>query len=617
MIKNIIFNAFFLIVPCILLAQSPVKSDTTKVYNLNPITVTATKTETPRNLVSPSISVIPADEINANPEESIFSLISQEVPGVFVTERDVLGFGINTPSGQINIRGIGESQNGPNNEVLTLIDGRPQYMGWYGHPIDDSYLSANIERIEVIRGPASMLYGSNAMGGVINIITHSSQQNGLEGNASVSYGSYDAQQYGMHLGYQENDWNILGSFTHEHTDGSRPWSEYTANSGYLKTSDQLNEQYKVSLDGSYTQFNTFDPGQVTQPYTNNWMHIQRGYIGAALENDFGASKGGISFVYNLGHNELSPGDPNYSWISNDHQIIATAYQTLNMFTGNTINAGIDVQQNGGTASNTNDDFGKHSIQDYAGYVSVQQIFFDRLLANAGIRYAYNTYFGDIAIPQAGITYKLTEETNIRASVGRGYRAPQIFEIYQLIPRDGTLQPEDLWNYEIGVSHQFGHCASIDVAGYVIDAQNTIVDTWYAKESWNTGGFHRDGVECSAQLLPFDRFTINANYSFTDKPDISQAVPKHKAFIGGEYRYNILTFLLSAQYVNTIYGTDQTDYMLKQLSDYTNVEIRVAAQVTEKISLSIGSRNILNESYQTIYGYPMPGRTFNVGIKAGI
>ena len=220
MVKNILSAGFFLFVPCILFAQSPAKSDTTKVYKLNPITVTATKTETPRSLFSPSISVIPADEINANPEKSIFSLISQEVPGVFVTEKDVLGFGINTPSGQISIRGIGGS---PNNEVLTLIDGRPQYMGWYGHPIDDAYLSTNIERIEVIRGPASMLYGSNAMGGVINIITHSSQQNGLEGNASVSYGSYDAQQYGMHLGYQENDWNVLGSFTHEHTDVSRPW----------------------------------------------------------------------------------------------------------------------------------------------------------------------------------------------------------------------------------------------------------------------------------------------------------------------------------------------------------------------------------------------------------
>jgi outer membrane receptor for ferrienterochelin and colicin len=278
--KNTLRIFILLVIPVALSAQT----DTMKTYNLNPITVTATKTETPRNLVSPSISVVTSEELKANPEKSVFSIINQEVPGVFVTERDVLGFGVNSPSGQINIRGIGGS---PNNEVLTLIDGRPQYMGWFGHPINDSYLSTNIERVEVIRGPASMLYGSNAMGGVINIITHSTQQDDISGNASLSYGTNNAQQYGVHLGYQKNSWNVLGSLSHEHTDGARPWSEYTANSGYVKTSYRMNEQYRFSMDGSFTKFNTFDPGQVTQLDTNNWMHIQRGYVGSSVENDFG------------------------------------------------------------------------------------------------------------------------------------------------------------------------------------------------------------------------------------------------------------------------------------------------------------------------------------------
>ena len=172
--KIYILVFILILVPVSLFAQL----DTAKIYNLNPVTVTATQTEIPRSLVSPSISVVSSEEIKENPDKSIFSIISQNVPGVFVTERDVLGFGVNSAAGQINIRGIGGS---PNNEVLTLIDGRPQYMGWYGHPIDDGYLSTNIERVEVIRGPASMLYGSNAMGGVINIITHTTQQDGMSG----------------------------------------------------------------------------------------------------------------------------------------------------------------------------------------------------------------------------------------------------------------------------------------------------------------------------------------------------------------------------------------------------------------------------------------------------
>ena len=604
--KIYILVFILILVPVSLFAQL----DTAKIYNLNPVTVTATQTEIPRSLVSPSISVVSSEEIKENPDKSIFSIISQNVPGVFVTERDVLGFGVNSAAGQINIRGIGGS---PNNEVLTLIDGRPQYMGWYGHPIDDGYLSTNIERVEVIRGPASMLYGSNAMGGVINIITHRTQQDGMLGDASISYGSYDAQQYGTHLGYQQNGWNVLGSFTHEHTDGSRPWSEYTANSGYAKASYQINDQYKFSLDGSLTQFETFDPGTISSPDTNNWMRIKRGYFGVSLENDFGISKGGIRMTYNFGHNELSPYYGNFSWVSDDHLAVLNLYQKLMLFKDNTIAVGIDVQDNGGTGANMMMNFGMQSIKDYAGYVSVEQKFFDHLLANAGVRYAHNSYFGDIAVPQAGVNYQLDQETNLRASVGKGYRAPQVFELFQLTPSVSTLNPEELWNYEIGVSHTFGQMAIVDIAGFIIDVKNTIIDQWYSMHTFNSGGSHYGGVEGSLQWFITNSLKANANYSLTDNAENTVSVPKHKVYLSAEYRWNIWTASLSAQYIRSIYGTDNT-YSIAKLPDYTNVEARIGAQITDKFSLSLSARNLLNESYQTIYGYPMPGRTANINMN---
>jgi iron complex outermembrane receptor protein len=587
--------------------------DSVKTYNLNPITITATKTAIPRSLVSPSISVVSLEEIKANPDKSIFSLISQDVPGVFVTERDVLGYGVNSPAGQISIRGIGGS---PNNEVLTLIDGRPQYMGWFGHPIDDSYLSTNIERVEIIRGPASMLYGSNAMGGVINIITHSSLQDGISGNASISYGSYDAQRYGAHLGFQQNGWNILGSFTHEHTDGSRPWSEYTANSGYLKSSYNLNEQYKFSIDGSLTQFETYDPGSIFSPDTNNWMHINHGYFGASIENDYGISSGGIRMSYNFGHNELSPYYGNFSWVSSDYLAALNVYQKFTLFKNNTIAAGIDVQQNGGTGSNMLKNFGTQSLKDYAGYVSLQQNFTSQLLANAGIRYAHNSYFGDIVVPQAGVNFQFDNETNFRASVGKGYRAPQVFELFQLSPSVSTLNPEELWNYEIGVSHIFptgtgGQKAIADLAGFIINVKNTIIDQW-PLHTFNSGGSKYGGVEGSLQWFISDNLKANANYSYTDITEQTVFVPKHKAYIGGTYSWSMFAASLSAQYVRSIYGMNNFFAVVK-LPDYTNVEARISAQITDKLSLSFSARNLLNQSYQTIYGYPMPGRTANLNM----
>ncbi|HUN64896.1 MAG TPA: TonB-dependent receptor [Bacteroidota bacterium] len=597
----------------IVFAHENVPPDTLKTYNFDPVTVTATLTQIPRSLVSPSISVISSEDINANPDKSIFSVISQNVPGVFITERDVLGFGVNSAAGQINIRGIGGS---PNNEVLTLIDGRPQYMGWYGHPIDDGYLSTNIERVEIIRGPASMLYGSNAMGGVINIITHKTLQDGMLGDASISYGSYDAEQYGAHLGYQQNGWNVLGSFTHEHTDGSRPWSEYTANSGYLKSSYQINDQYHFTLDGSLTHFDTYDPGMIVSPDTNNWMHISRGYAGASLENDFGISRGGIRMTYNFGHNELSPYYDNFSWVSDDHLAVLNLYQTLMLFSNNTIAVGIDIQENGGTGSNTLMNFGTQSIKDYAGYVSVQQNLSDRVLANAGVRYAHNSYFGDIVVPQAGLNYQFNQETTLRASVGKGYRAPQVFEIFQLTPVASRLDPEELWNYEIGVSHTFGHTAIVDIAGFRMDVKNTIIDQWYSMHTVNSGGSRYGGVEGSLQWFITDNFVSSANYSLTDNAENTVSVPKHKAYVSAQYRWSVLTSSLSAQYVRSMYGLDNT-YSIVKLPDYTNVEIKFSAQVTEKYILSLNARNLLNQSYQTIYGYPMPGRTVNVGVRVSL
>ena len=92
-----------------------------------------------------------------------------------------------------------------------------------------------------------------------------------------------------------------------------------------------------------------------------------------------------------------------------------------------------------------------------------------------------------------------------------------------------------------------------------------------------------------------------------------SVPKHKVYLGAEYRWNIWTASLSAQYIRSIYGMDNT-YSIAKLPDYTNVEARIGAQITDKFSLSLSARNLLNQSYQTIYGYPMPGRTANINMN---
>ena len=122
---------------------------------LNEVLVTGSKIELSRKLIPLSVSQINRNEIVQTGEINILPALNSYVPGLFVTQRNVLGFGVATGgSGAITMRGIGGA---PNTEVLVLIDGHPQYQGIFGHPLADAYVASDVEKVEVIRGPASLL----------------------------------------------------------------------------------------------------------------------------------------------------------------------------------------------------------------------------------------------------------------------------------------------------------------------------------------------------------------------------------------------------------------------------------------------------------------------------
>ena len=148
---------------------------------LDPVVVTGTRWEQQKSRVPGSISVVSREAIEQSGHTNILPVLAHQVPGVFLNDRGVIGYGVGPGSGgNISIRGISGT---PNTRVLVLIDGQPQYMGIFGHPIADAYSATDVERVEVLRGAASLLYGSNALGGAINIITRRPQQEGWHGSA--------------------------------------------------------------------------------------------------------------------------------------------------------------------------------------------------------------------------------------------------------------------------------------------------------------------------------------------------------------------------------------------------------------------------------------------------
>lgn len=167
---------FYFVVLLLLFVSLPIVAEKFPVDSVAPllkeVVVTANRTQVNKNDVPLTISVITRKQIEESSESALLPVLSQRVPGLFLTQKGVTGFGVSSGSaGTVNIRGVGQS-----NKVLMLFDGQPQWAGVFGHSLPDTYVASDIERVEVIRGPGSLLYGSNAMGGVVNLITRSQHQ---------------------------------------------------------------------------------------------------------------------------------------------------------------------------------------------------------------------------------------------------------------------------------------------------------------------------------------------------------------------------------------------------------------------------------------------------------
>jgi len=579
-------------------------------YKFAPLIVTGQRYEMSKKDVAASITILSPIEIRQTNLTTVADVISYLTPGVFTTRRSTLGYGVAAlAGGSITVRGIGGK---PNSQVLILIDGRPDFQGIFSHPINDAYFLDNVDHIEVLRGPASAVYGTNALGGVVNIITQDPPTRGFETKLGIDYGSFNTQKYRFHHAGSYGPWQYFTSVGYLKSDGHRPNSAFEAQNYAAKVAYQFNRHFRIVFNGSITPYQFQDPGPEGISLAGYFDHgdINRSSMDLTFSNKFSSTDGTIKVHGNFGKHKLSDG-----WDSDDQTNGIILFQNFDLPYEIKSTLGFDAKRFGGTARSNGTKLGTFFNDEYAGYLHVQKVVAKKFIVGSGIRYEHNSNFGSEWVPKFSLVYQPGVTTAIRATAAKGFRTPSVKDLFLYAPANPTLRPEKLWNYEMGINQSLGHYLSLDVCGYYYQGDQLIETAFVAPgrmQNQNIGAIQAKGAEAAIQLKPSQNFSLHLSYSWLNaNKDIPFSPDKFNFLIS--YSLGRLSLSAYGEQIQDLYTSYQLNQMppkitIERMPNYVLAHFKMSYDLSRNLQLSVGIENLFNESYQILKGYPMPRRS---------
>lgn len=593
---------------------------------LQEVVITGTRSATDVRQLSQTVNVIDRSAIEETNRASLLPLLTEQVPGLFITQRGYAGYGVSGgAAGNISMRGM----TGGAARMIVLIDGHPNYAGIYGHPIADSYQSLMTERVEVLRGPASILYGSGAMAGVVNIVTK--KEEGTHAHLHAGYGSFNTAETEFTASTRQGKFSAVASGSYNRTDGHRDNMNFEQFGGYAKLGYDISDNWNASANVDITRFKASQPGSESAPLIDADQDITRGTTALFVENNYARTQGAVSLFYSWGDHWINDGyapgtTPKlFRFISYDEMLGASAWQSASLFDGNRITLGFDYYRYGGKADNhfvdgptagTDVPQVDEREDEFAGYLEMRQEIGSLLTLNAGLRVDHHSKAGTELVPQAGAAFHLPANAEVKLSVGKGFRYPTIREMYMYPPHNPDLEAESLWNYELSFSQRLlSGKLYYGINLFHMDAKNIILTLPNPTApppmlNQNSGELKNTGVEVEASYLISKSFAANCNYSYLKMETPVVGAPEHKAYLGGSYTSNGLHVSTGLQYINGLYSSVGPD----KKEDFLLWNARVSYQLTDMVQLWVNGDNLLNTKYQINAGYPMPGIAFMAGVN---
>ena len=601
------------------------ETEFTDSIGLSEVVVTGSRNVTDIRHLPQTVTVVDHLKLTENQRTNVLPTLMEQVPGLMVTSRGMMGYGVSTGgSGGMMLRGISSGAG----QVMVLIDGHPQYNGIFGHPIADAYPTMMTERVEVLRGPASMLYGSNAMGGVVNIVTRTSEADGSHGYVNLGAGSWGTLQGEAGYSLRHGKWRATASGQYVRSDNHRPNMGFEQYGGFAKVNYDITPHWNVFADASITHFNASYPGTTSAPMLDADQWITRGAIAIGIENHYRLTSGRLSIYDNFGRHKIDDGYDALTvspqtrlFRSSDALLGISWYQSAVLWSGARLTVGFDYQniyghayytdrQNGNVLETPNKQSGEERNHKLAGYVDLRQDLFTWLTAEAGVRYDHHTITGGEWIPQAGIVVRPLRSGELKLMASKGFRNPTMREMYLYPPSNTDLKPERMWSYELSWKHRIASGRlQYGINLFCIDADNIIQTV--NRQNVNTGELNNKGIEFELQYRINSHWTLNTNHSWLDMRQPVLSAPKYKSHAGvtmsyGRWRANVGLTEVCGLY--TAIGDNE------HTEAFTLLNATVSYALCHPVTLWLKGDNLLAQRYEYIAGMPMPKATFMAGLN---
>lgn len=620
-------------------------------FTLGEFVVTASRVATNKADTPANISVITKEAIADNNYSDAAEAISK-VPGV-----NVLGSGAKGSSmGQDKILINGDER------VLVLIDGRRVNLGSSGNYSADWLPPVNaIERIEVLKGAGSALYGTDAVGGVINIITKKGSELDSHVTLRAATGSWNTEQYGITAGgatkgglgvFVSASKDRRGNYSYKGIDGDvkkMPNSGFNTEGFNLKLDQQVGRDNRVTMQ--FEHLNT----EGGSPF---------GYYGVATTDRHKRLNNNISMRY--AWNESADNSGYVQVYKNHHhaQFLSPAVDNQSDFTDST--AGLEVQQNFKLSKNnevtagleyyktkvSNDVMfeGKKEITNKAAFVEDRWQFAETWQLNTGLRLDHHNEYGSEITPHVALNKKFNEDSNVYLSWGKIFNAPTVQDLYwkQNMPYQDEhgvwqdswtlgnpdLKPEKGNVWTLGTNTKISEKTNLAASVFYSDIQDAIAwkgNSDGAYQAFNIAKEKRRGLELTVNHDFDDKLSGYLSYTYVKserddgygygnydniKPNIYRAGVKYKY---DRWLVNADVTAVTGQVLMYTKAFDSYGYSDKS---YLTLDLGAQYQVNKAAKVFVKGYNLTNARYQEYGGkysngeikYPMPSRSFIVGME---